>query len=74
MSIRKNERGSSLDSLSRGPSPPGFRISKEPDKVCGNCDSFYLQKGWKGLGKCTKYVHLTDESLVCDSHESYDEP
>ena len=72
MSTRKNEKGFSLNFLSRGSTPPLFRPAKS-SKSCQNCTYFYLKIGWKGLGDCTLFKHITDETLVCDSHTPEDE-
>ena len=54
--------------------PPNFRLAKLESSTdsCRNCVYFYLTKGWKGLGECMRWEHITDESLLCDSHTNQD--
>jgi len=52
--------------------PPNFRIAKS-GASCSSCIYFYLTKGWKGLGECLKWTHITDQSLLCDTHLTHEE-
>ena len=67
----KNKKGSSLAFL-KSNEPPGFRESTD-GRSCKTCVNFYLKLGWKGVGDCTLYSHITDESLMCDSYTSDEE-
>jgi len=61
--------------MSRTRTPPNFRLAKsDPSgESCDTCIYFYLTKGWIGLGECTQWDHITDESLLCDSQLSQTE-